>query len=355
MDILIKNGKVWSGEKFFYSDIFISNKKIEKIEQEIVSDADFTYDATGKIVSPGLVDIHTHLSGISTKFFGTHPELSCVPFGVCNAIDASAIKGNSEFADSFLLKTKVFAPFGIKNNHIETDVAEKMISAYGDKMIGVKVCFDVTQCDAKDATPLMEAREFAKKHNLKVMVHTTGSPTSMTEVADCLEKGDIISHPFHGGENNSSENGFEALKKAKEKGIIIDSSFAGHVHTDFGILKDAVSLGILPDTVSTDITCRSAYIRGGRYGMTMCMSILKTLGMSEEDIFRASTKVPGQIFDSTGNTGVIEVGANADISVFEYGCQPYSLTDNWSGNTVSDENGYICDMTVINGEIVYRR
>ena len=72
---------------------------------------------------------------------------------------------------------------------------------------------------------------------------------------------------------------------------------AGHVHTDFGVLKRAIDADCLPDTISTDITKASAYKRGGRYGMTMCMSIAKHLGMQEEDIFRAVTSTPAKLWE----------------------------------------------------------
>ena len=68
--VLIKNGKIWDGEKFFYGDILTNDKHIEKIDTSINENADYIYDATGKLVSAGLVDIHVHLKGISCEEFG---------------------------------------------------------------------------------------------------------------------------------------------------------------------------------------------------------------------------------------------------------------------------------------------
>ncbi len=355
MNILIKNGKVWNGEKFLFSDVFIRDKKIEKVEPQIISDADFVYDATGEIVSAGLIDMHTHLSGISCESFGTDPDLSCIPFGVCYAMDCGAAFGNKEFAENFILKTKVFSPVTIKNNHISTETVRKMMNEYGEKLIGIKVCFDDSQCDARDVTPLMEARDFASANNLKIMVHCTSSPVKMTEIAKVLRKGDIITHPYHGGKNSSSDNNFEALRIAKEKGIIIDSGLAGHVHTDFGILKKALNLGLIPDTISTDITCKSAYVRGGKYGMTMCMSIFKDLGMNEEDIFRSVTSGAAKAAGIENEAGYLLPGHLADISVFKYDNEKYDLTDNWSHQRVFSDKSYKCTMAICNGAVVYRR
>ena len=80
--ILIKNGRVWDGEKFFFADILTNDNLIEKIEPDITDNADYIFDAEGKIVSAGLVDIHVHLKGIASDEFGIQAEMSSLPFGV---------------------------------------------------------------------------------------------------------------------------------------------------------------------------------------------------------------------------------------------------------------------------------
>ena len=84
--ILIKNGKIWNGDAFLYADVLTDNGFIHSIEPNIKEDAEYIYDAAGKIVSAGLVDIHTHMLG----YFGINAELSCIPFGVTAAADAAA-------------------------------------------------------------------------------------------------------------------------------------------------------------------------------------------------------------------------------------------------------------------------
>ena len=110
--ILIKNGNVWDGEKFFYSDVLTDNGYIKNIAPDITEDADFVFDAKGKIVSSGLVDIHTHMTG----YYGINAEMSCIPFGVTAAIDVSAESFNKEKYDNFLIKNKVFISAEIEDN-----------------------------------------------------------------------------------------------------------------------------------------------------------------------------------------------------------------------------------------------
>ena len=352
--ILIKNGRVWDGEKFFFADVLTDNELVSKIEPNINEASDFVFDADGKIVSAGLVDIHVHMREISSKKFGIQAEMSCFPFGVTAAADAGGGRGNKEILDSFMLKNVVFASAGIKNNTPDFDRVERWLDAYGDRAIGLKVYFDTDVEEVVDISPLYKICDYAHERDLKVMVHSSGSPTKMSEILETLGKGDILTHSFHGGKNNAADDGFESIKKAKARGVVIDSGFAGHVHTDFAVLKEAISCGAFPDTISTDITRFSAYIRGGRYGMTMCMSIAKMLGMSEEAIFKASTSTPAKALRKENEWGSLSVGRAADIAVFDYTDEGFDLSDK-AGNRIYSNEGYRCVLTVSDGQVVYRR
>ncbi len=346
---LIKNGRVWNGENFLYSDILTDGSIILKIDTNITEEADYIYDASGKIVSPGLVDIHTHMLG----FYGINPELSCIPFGVTAAADASAEPDSKEKYNNFLVKNKVFVCAEFKNNRAILDNTVKLLEYYGEKAIGIKVYFDTGISDVRDINPLKEVCDYAKTNNLNVMVHCSNSPVKMSEIISVLNKGDILTHAYHGGANNACEDDFECLKKAREKGVLIDAGFAGHIHTDFWIFEDAVKKGVTPDIISTDITRLSAYKRGGRYGMTMCMSIARKLGMCEEDIFRNVTSAPAKALGKEDEWGYLKTGRIADVAVFDYNDEAFFLTDK-QANTVSDENGYRCVLCICNGEVVYK-
>lgn len=186
---------------------------------------------------------------------------------------------------------------------------------------------------------------------LKVMVHCNHSPTSMLSIVEALSPGDVLSHVYHGGKNDCTEDNFAALRLAKEKGVILDAAFAGHVHTDFSVLQKAFDAGFFPDTVSTDITKNSAYKRGGRYGLPMCMSMTKTAGMPEEMVFRAVTTAAAAAAGMPW--GRLQEGAPADLAVLEYACEPFCLKDK-AGNTLENKEAYRCRLTLSDGVVVYR-
>ena len=351
--ILIKNGRVWDGEGFAYSDVLTERNIVAKIEQNISEKADFVYDASGKTVSAGLVDAHVHMRGISSEEFGIQAEMSCFPFGVTAAADAGGGWGDKALLDSFMLKNAVLVGVGFQNNHADFEKAEEMLTRYGAKAVGFKVYFDTSISQVSDITPLREVCEFARGKGLLVMVHCSHSPVNMAEILNVLDAGDILTHAFHGGKHNAAEDGFESMKKAQQRGVVIDAGFAGHIHTDFDVLNKAIGCGVIPDTISSDITRYSAYVRGGRYGMTMCMNIAGTVGMPEEAIFRAITSNPAKVLRMEHEWGYLKVGRKADIAVFEYTDEAFDLTDK-AGNRICNREGYRCVLTVSDGQVVYR-
>ncbi len=352
--ILIKNGRVWDGERFFFADLLTDGRLIAKIGENISDSADFVFDATGKTVSAGFVDAHTHLKGVSTDSFGINAEAACFPFGVTAAADAAAELGNEDTLKHSGVKTLVYVTTDVRDNKAYFENTLKYLDAFGETAVGVKVYFDETGGQVRDITPLKKICDFAHGRGLKVMVHCSNSPTGMGEILDYLTCGDTLTHAFHGEPNSSVKDGFKAVKEAQKRGVIIDVGFAGHVHTDFSVLEAAIKSGVAVDIISTDITRLSAFKRGGRYGLTMCMSIAKDLGLSEDNIFRAVSSSPAKALQKAGEWGILKEGGYADLCVLDYTDEPYCLTDK-AGNTVENNKGYQCVLTISDGEVVYRR
>ncbi len=353
--ILIKGGRVWDGERFFFADVAVEGDKVSKIEPDISEEAELVFDAEGKTVSAGLVDIHTHMKGISSDLFGINADSATLPFGVTAAADASSFKGDKSVLDAFGVKTVAFLCSSIKDNKAGFENALKMREKYGDKVVGIKAYFDRTDGGVYSIEPMKEIVTFAEENGLRVMVHSSNPPVPMWELLSVLRKGDILTHAYHGGENNVSDDGFLSLMEARSRGVVVDAGFAGYVHTDFKVFGDAITAGATPDVISTDITKCSAYKRGGRYGLPMCMGIARYLGMAEEDIFRAVTSNAARALGRENEWGCLKVGGAADIAVLEYvKGEEFDMTDK-AGNSIKSDKSYRSILTVLDGEIVYRR
>lgn len=352
MQILIKNGRVWDGEKFFYADVLTEDGIIARIEPDITAENAFVFDAKGMTVTAGLVDCHIHMQGISSYQFGINTEAGCLPFGVTAACDAGGGHGSHVALSRSAVKSVVFADSRVANNHLNPLVTRRNLALYGKYAVGIKMFYDIgTKKKIWDITPLQEVCAFAREQGVKVLVHCNHSPTSMISIVETLAPGDILTHIYHGGENNCLEDDFAAFRLAREKGVVLDSGFAGHVHTDFSVLRKSFEAGFLPDTISTDLTQNSAYKRGGRYGLPTAMSMARTAGMEEEDIFRAVTSAPAKALGQSW--GRLEVGGTADIAVLDYTNEPFSLTDK-AGNVLENSMGYRCKLTVADGIVLFR-
>ena len=352
--ILIKNGRIWDGTRFFDGDVFIDGDIVARIGANLCNEADFIYDATGKIVSAGLVDLHAHLLVDERDKYGMQAESCCFPFGVTAAADAGRFHGNSATMARFFLKNVAFVSTDISNGDVDFEAIDDALERFADRAVGIKICFDSTQTNVKSASVVKEICDFATKRNLRVMVHCTNCPVEMSELLSVLRSGDILTHAFQGSVNNISCDNYHSLKSAQARGVVIDTGFAGHVHTDFSVLRGAVANGVVPDTISTDITRFSAFTRGGKYGMTMCMSIAKFVGLSEVDIFRSVTSNPARILGKADEWGNLSEGRCADIAVIDFADEGFDLTDK-AGHNIKSGVGYRCVLAIANGQVVYRK
>ena len=351
--ILIKNGRVWDGEKFFFADVLTVDDRIAQIAPDITDSGAYLFDASGMTVSAGFVDIHVHMLISPSDAFGIQAEMSAFPFGVTAVADAGRVEGDKARLEACAVKNLLFVSAQIKDNCVDIGMLDECIGRYGERAVGIKVYFVADKANLTNITSLERISEYAKERGLSVMVHCTDSPEPMSRILGVLNEGDILTHSFHGGINNASEDGFRSMLEAQKRGVIIDTGFAGNVHTDFAVFRDAIASGVVPDTLSTDITKFSAYMRGGRYGLTMCMSMALSMGMKEEDIFKAVTVNAARALKKDGEWGCLREGANADIAVVQYCNEKFKLTDR-AGNIVDGKNGYRCKLTVSDGQIVYK-
>lgn len=351
--ILLTNGRIWDGTQFLEGDIYVKDGIISKIGPRIGCSADFVFDARDKIVSTGLVDAHAHFRGISPNQYGSPAEAVCFPFGVTAAADASAEQGNQAVIHASMVKTVVFVCPVIRNNQTDFSDAETLLARYGDHAVGIKLFFDTSASEVTDITVLKEVCEFAHKRNIRVLVHTTRSPVPMADITGLLCEGDILTHAFHGGVNNALEDHFQSLMHAQKRGVIIDAGLAGTSHVDFSIFREAINRGLLPNVIGTDITKLTAFIRGGRFGMTMCMNIAAALGMEETDILRAVTSGPAKALGKENKWGRLKEGDCADIAVLQKTNEAMELTDK-AGYHLHSDKGYRCLLTIADGEVVYR-
>lgn len=351
--LLIRGGQVWDGQRFFEADILTEDDRVVEIGPGLSANATFSFDAKGMIVSAGLVDGHAHLRGAAMPIYGIQAEAATFPFGVTAANEAGAVTGDKTVLEHLMVRSCAFILTEFWENRPDLAKTETLLSLFGDRVAGVKAIFDNSDGQVTSLGPLEEVCRFAHERGLRMMVHCTNSPVPMAGFLPLMQKGDILTHTYHGGRHSAAEDGFAALREARRRGVILDAAMAGYMHIDYPLYEDAIREGIGPDVISTDITRNGAYIRGGRYGLTMCMSISRTLGMTQEAVFRAVTSNPAKALGRENRWGALKVGGIADIAVIKEVQEPFRLTDR-AGHTVKNDRSYRCALTVCRGDVVYK-
>ena len=347
--IRIKNGRVFDGFRFIDGDVLVENGIVAMLAPDIREPVDRVYDAAGMTVLPGLVDVHLHMKGISSPAWSVDAQTGCYPFGVTAAADASASEGDGAYLENLGIRNGVFVITGTKEP-FSFDKALQRLDRYSSRVLGIKVCYD-SKFDPQltDEKKLIAICDIAHSRGLPLTVHTAHSPVSMDKLLSVLSAGDIATHVFHPAPNSADEDGFVCLEKAKKRGIYLDSCICAGEHADFEIYRKAIAAGIYPDLIGTDLA-DEIISRGGRYGLTMCMSAARILGMPEEAVFRAVTGNAGKALRRPW--GCLAEGKPADIALLQWCDEPMDLLD-CRGNRLVSREGYRCMLTLINGNVVH--
>lgn len=303
-------------------------------------------DATGKLVTPGLVDLHTHLVphlGLGLPADELVPitaTTTAVSAGDCGWHTFGAFK-HLAVAQS---RTRLFgfvhiasiglagglAPGEMLNiDYANVEGAAKAVAENPDLVLGVKVRITDSVVGQNGLEPLrraLRAAEMAGKW-ARVMCHIGSAPGNLSDLLDLLRPGDVLTHAYSGAGNNTVQNGqlLPAARAAKQRGVVIDVGHGGGSF-DFTVCEPAMQQGMVPDTISSDI--HSVSINTPGYPtLPWVMSKFLALGMPLEDVVAKATVVPAGIIGKVPGLGTLQVGAPADVAIFDYVDGPVEFVD----------------------------
>ncbi|MGF6310809.1 dihydroorotase [Bradyrhizobium sp. i1.8.4] len=377
-DLVIKSGDVIDPSQSLRGkrDIGIRWGLIEAIEDEIpAARASKTIDASGKLVMPGLVDLHCHVypygSAIGipadelVQFQGTTTVVSAGDAGVNNlaalrrfivAQSRARIYAFVHIANNGLSAFPVAELYNIDNAQVEA--CAMALAENPDFLIGVKVRMSENVIFKHGIEPLKRGIQACEMCGwpARMMVHIGGVETRelMSDILDLLRPGDILTHAYSGAPNMSGaftnivQDGklLPAALAAKQRGVLFDVGHGGGSF-DFTVAEIAIPAGCTPDTISSDIHVFSGNSPGIPF-LPNVMSKFLAMGSSLDQVVAMATSVPARIINRTPKIGTLQRGAPADVAIMDLIEGPVSFVD--TRNNKRDGNLQLKPVqTVVNG------
>lgn len=333
-DLLIKGGEVVNpGGQSGRLDVAINRTRIAALDRDIpAASARRVVDAGGQIVTPGLVDLHTHVYH-SVTYWGIHADPVAARSGVTTWLDVGS-SGAFNFIGfrDFIAKpaaARLYALLNISSigltastwelsnlDYCDVDLCCKLIDLNRDLALGVKVRIDHNTTRGTGIEPLRLGREAAERCGLPMMVHVGYGPPTIQEVLPYLRPGDILTHCFTGGDMRIvDENGalLDDAKRIWDQGVIMDVGHGGGSFA-FNVAEALIAQGHKPDVISSDIHQHS--VNGPLFDLPTCLSKFLAIGMSLPDVIRAATVRPAEVLGLQDEIGTLRVGAPADVAIF---------------------------------------
>jgi dihydroorotase len=357
-DLLIRGGEVLDPSQRLRGvrDIGIRSGVVEAVEAGIPAERALrVLNAAGKLVTPGLIDLHSHVFPYGSSIGIPADEL--VPYQATTTAVSAGDAGANTFSGfrRFIVsstRTRLFAFVHIANiglsgapvpelfniEYAQTEDAARVLRHNADVVIGIKVRMSENVIAKHGLEPLrraIRACELSGVPGAKVMSHIGGveTPQLMSDILDLLRPGDILTHCYTGAPNvagrftNIVQEGqlLPAALNAKRRGVIFDVGHGGGSF-DYTVAEAAIAAGAPPDTISSDIHVASGNTPGMPY-LTWVMSKFLNMGFSLEQVIAMATVNPGRVIGKLPKLGTLEVGAPGDVSILEVVEGPVEFVD----------------------------
>ncbi|HET7101925.1 MAG TPA: amidohydrolase/deacetylase family metallohydrolase [Terriglobia bacterium] len=339
-DLLIRGGRVVdpSQELDAVRDVAIAGGKIAKVESNIPSSqAREVINAGGKIVTPGLIDIHTHVFPYVGPY-GIEPDPYCLRRGVTTVVDAGTsgcfafpafrkfiIERAATRIRPLLHVVSIGMIAGGTPNMGELEdlrycvpkLAVEAANKNRDLVAGFKIRFSRGYTGSNDYEGMKRAREAADEAHLPLMIHIGWAYTPLHRLLALMKKGDVVTHSFNGRPNgiiDSSGKLLPEVVEARQRGVLFDVGH-GSGSFSFDTMEKCLKQNFLPDTISSDLY--SANIHGPVFDLVTTLSKFLLLGLDLRQVVERATVNAARVFDFGAEIGTLRPGAEADVSVLE--------------------------------------
>ncbi len=370
-DIVLSGGRVVDPSQDLDStaDVAISGGKVAAVGQGLAGDAKSVRDVSGRIVVPGLIDIHAHIYWGAT-YLSVEPERVARMSGTTTFVDAGSagagtfhgfrrhIVDPSPFRIVAFLNISHAGIYGygpgfmVGESHdlrlLNAGACVKVARQHEDLIVGVKVRLGSNVSELVGIGALDVAIEAAEELDLPVMVHIGPPPPRRKDILDRLRPGDILTHccrMFPNAAVDRARNIRREVEEARERGIVFDVGH-GRGSFDFDVARAMVEADFVPDVLSSDVHVNS--IDGPAFDVLVTMSKFLSLGVPMMDVVRSATVNPAKAIGRP-ELGSLRPGSPGDAVVLRHEEGAFDYQDSL-GQTFNGGQRLYPDGIVIGGE-----
>lgn len=359
-DLILRGGRVIDPSQGVDAllDVAFSEGRVAALGPNLAPNDDAqVVDASGLLVTPGLIDLHTHVYDGGTSL-GVDPVRLLQTGAVTTLVDTgSAGAGNfAGFRDHVIRRAPVrilayvnisFAGiYGFSKRVmvgesgdmrlVSPREAVEAVLANPDHVCGIKVRVGRNASGFNGLAPLLIAREAAQEAGCSLMVHIDEPPPLLSEVLAAMRPGDVLTHAFRAFPNSpATQDGrvHDYVLAARERGIIFDIGH-GMGSFSFAVARTMLANGFLPDTISSDV--HALCIEGPAFDLLTTMSKFLSLGLPLTDVVRCATVEPARALRRP-DLGAFRPGAAGDASLLRNERGAFDFVDS-VGETLTGEH-----------------
>ena len=340
-DIVIKAGRVIDPASGLDAvrDVAIAKGRIASVGMNLDAAGANVIDAHGKLVVPGLIDIHTHAARDDDG-----PRL-LVEDGVTGWIDAGS-QGADHIADVIAIARRApqqgrvlinISRIGIAADGENMDLAKLDVAAaraaiamHRDFVVGIKARLSRDVAGTNDFEALRRAQEAASAFNLPMMIHMGQTASPLPKLLALLKRGDIVTHLYAPAPNGILDDRGQILPEvhaARRRGVWFDVGNGRLGHLRWDVVDSARQQRFWPDTISTDWNAMSR--TNAVVDLPNCMSKMLACGMPLRDVVASTTVNAARVFPAFKDRGTLKTGAVADVAILELREGPFEFEDNY--------------------------
>jgi dihydroorotase len=374
-ELILRGGRVLDPSQGIdtMADVAFAGGKVAAIGPGLASPGAHIQDVSGRIVSPGFIDLHTHVYWGGTSL-GVDAGAIARRSGVTTFVDAgSAGPGNYKgflkhviepseprilaylhvsFAGIFAFSRRIMVGESGDMRLISPLDAVEVARANRDTIVGIKVRVGRFASGDSGVAPLDIALQVADEAGLPLMAHIDEPPPTYEDVIARLRPGDVLTHcfrPFPNSPVAADGRPRPAVLAARKRGVLFDVGH-GMGSFSFEVGRAMLAAGFVPDTISSDV--HDLNIGGPVFEQATTLSKFLALGMPLADVVQATTANPAAAIRRP-DLGTLRPGSIGDATIFSLEPGRHELTDSIGNTTIASEHIAISG-SVLGGRFVAR-